>query len=157
MRRECLQILVKMVNPREFLELRKAFNSIDTNHSGTIEIEELRNTVRRLHANMSEDELERILSEVDINGTGVINYHEFIAATFPVEKYATEERLHSLFARFDTAGQNKISKTSLRDAFTKLGHQLTSAEVEEIMNEHDVNHEHEMTFQEFKTMMMDHL
>ena len=98
---------------------------------------------------MNEDELERILSEVDITGSGVINYHEFIAATFPVDKYATPERLHSLFSKFDTAGVNKITTTSLREAFTKLGHQLTSAEVTEIMNEHDVNHEHEMTFQEF--------
>jgi len=49
LRRECLQILVKMVNPREFLELRKEFNKVDTNLSGTIEIEELRATVRRCH------------------------------------------------------------------------------------------------------------
>jgi len=111
-----------MVNPREFIELRKEFNKIDSNGSGTIEIDELRNTVRKCHANLGDDELERIIAEVDINGTGVINYHEFIAATFPVDKYATEERLHSLFSRFDTTGNNKISTTSLRDAFTKLGH-----------------------------------
>ena len=56
-----------MVNPREFLELRKEFNKVDTNLSGTIEIEELRATVRRCHAEMSEEELERILAEVDVN------------------------------------------------------------------------------------------
>lgn len=38
LRRECLQILVKMVNPREFMSLRNEFNKIDTNGSGTIEI-----------------------------------------------------------------------------------------------------------------------
>lgn len=54
-----------------------------------------------------------------------------------------------MFSKFDVSGNNKISTTSLKDAFTKLGHNLTSAEVEEIMNEHDVNHEHEMTFAEF--------
>lgn len=78
-----------MVNPREFMDLRREFNKIDTNGSGTIEIEELRQTVRRFHANLTDNELEHILAEVDLNGTGVINYHEFIAATFPVEKYAT--------------------------------------------------------------------
>lgn len=106
---------------------------------------------------MSEEELEHILTEVDVNGTGVINYHEFIAATFPVERYATQERLHSLFSKFDVSGSNTISTTSLKDAFTKLGHQLTSAEVEEIMNEHDVNHDHEITFQEFQAMILDHM
>ena len=78
-----------MVNPREFLELRKEFNKIDTNGSVTIEIEELRSTVRKCHSEMTEEDMERILSEVDITNSGVIHYHEFIAATFPVEKYAT--------------------------------------------------------------------
>ena len=98
---------------------------------------------------MSEEELERILAEVDINGSGVINYHEFIAATFPVDKYATEERLHSLFSKFDTSGNERINTTSLRDAFTKLGHNMTSAEIEEVMDEHDVDHQHEISYKEF--------
>ena len=97
LRRECLQILVKMINPKEFITLRKAFNKIDTNGSGTIEIDELKQAVRKWHVDMDEAELERIVKEVDILGTGVIKYHEFIAATFPVEKYATQERLRSLF------------------------------------------------------------
>ncbi len=54
LRRECLQILCKMVNPAEFRDLRTEFNKIDTNGSGTIEKEELRAAVRKAHANMSE-------------------------------------------------------------------------------------------------------
>lgn len=106
---------------------------------------------------MTQQEVDRIVDEVDIAGTGVINYHEFIAATFPVDKYATQERLASLFQKFDTEDGQRINTRSLRDAFTKLGHHLTSQEIEEIMNEHDVNHEHEMTFTEFKEMILDHM
>jgi Ca2+-binding EF-hand superfamily protein len=86
-----------MVNPTEFRELRREFNKIDTNGSGTIEKEELRAAVRKAHANMSEAEIEQILLETDVHKTGIIHYHEFIAATFPVDKYATPERLASLF------------------------------------------------------------
>lgn len=39
---------------------------------------------------MTDEELERIIQEVDIKGTGIIHYHEFLAATFAVEKYATK-------------------------------------------------------------------
>lgn len=45
----------------------------------------------------------------------------------------------------------------MRDAFTKLGHELTADEVNEIMNEHGVNHELEMTFEDFKAMILDHM
>ena len=106
---------------------------------------------------MPEEELERIVREVDIAGNGIINYHEFIAATFPVEKYATQERLHSLFQKFDTDGSHHITGSSLRDAFTKLGHNMTTAEIDEIMNEHDVDHHHEITYEEFKDMILNHM
>ena len=49
LRKECLQILVKMINPAEFRNLRKEFNKIDTDRSGTVEIEELREAVRKCH------------------------------------------------------------------------------------------------------------
>ena len=49
LRKECLQILVKMINPAEFRNLRKEFNKIDTDHSGTLELEELREAVRKCH------------------------------------------------------------------------------------------------------------
>jgi len=90
-----------MVNPKEFLSLRKEFNKIDSNGSGTIEIDELRQAVRKCHKELTDAELENILKEVDVNGNGIINYHEFIAATFPVEKFATRERIQSLFQKFD--------------------------------------------------------
>ena len=49
LRKECLQILVKMINPIEFRNLRKEFNKIDTDGSGTVELDELRQAVRKCH------------------------------------------------------------------------------------------------------------
>ena len=97
LRRECLQILVKMIPPEEFGSLRQQFNRIDTDGSGTIEVEELREAVRNSSLQISEADLNRVLMEVDITSSGIIHYHEFLAATFPVEKYASKERLASLF------------------------------------------------------------
>lgn len=149
-----------MINPKEFQALRKEFNKIDTNGSGTLEIEELRDAVRKAHKTLPEEELSRILHEIDINGKGVINYHEFIAATFSVEKYATRERIASLFTKFD-GGENpedhQISATTLREAFTKLGHNLTDKEVDDIMREHDVDADHEISFNEFAHMVIDNV
>ena len=140
-----------MINPQEFRTLRKEFNKIDTNGSGTIEMEELKSAVRKWHVEMSEVELEKIINELDIYGTGVINYHEFIAATFPVEKYATQERIQSLFQKFDLSGEGKdIDVGTLRDAFTKLGHRLEQTEIDEIMQEHGVDRNHPITFKEFE-------
>ena len=45
----------------------------------------------------------------------------------------------------------------MRDAFTKLGHNMTTAEIDEIMHEHDVDHNHEITYEEFKDMILNHM
>ncbi len=70
------------------------------------------------------------MKEIDIHQSGLIHYHEFIAATFPVEQYATSERLASLFQKFDTEDKQQIDGSTLKDAFTKLGHNLTDEEVQ---------------------------
>lgn len=106
---------------------------------------------------MSDEDLKKIIEEVDIQGTGIIHYHEFIAAIFPVEKYATKERLQSLFTHFDTSQSHTISGTTLKDAFTKLGHKLTEEEVHTIMDEHDIDHNHLITFEEFSALILDHM
>lgn len=95
--------------------------------------------------------------EVDITGSGIIHYHEFLAATFPVEKYATRERLASLFMKFDTHGTQALEPTTLRDAFTKLGHNLTIDEVNKILDEHDIDHNRKITRDEFEAMVLDHM
>ena len=43
-----------MINPKEFSDLRKEFNKIDKNGTGTIEIIELRDAVRKCHSNLTE-------------------------------------------------------------------------------------------------------
>ena len=106
---------------------------------------------------MTEEELNHIIKEVDIQGSGIIHYHEFIAATFPVEKYATKERLESLFQKFDADDNHAITSNNLRTAFTKLGHNMTDQEVDEILAEHDINHDHDITFDEFKALILDHM
>ena len=65
--------------------------------------------------------------------------------------------MQSLFQKFDVDGSHKLTSTTLRDAFTKLGHEMTSEELEEILHEHDIDHHKELTFDEFKAMILDHM
>lgn len=90
-----------MINPEEFKKLRQQFNKIDKNLSGTIETDELRDAVKNMDIELSAEEVEKIVKQCDYNEDGLINYHEFIAATFPVDKYLTKERMQALFHRFD--------------------------------------------------------
>ena len=58
LRRACLTILVKMINPKEFLKLRDQFNSIDTNLSGTIEAAELKAAIKQSDSKLTDAEID---------------------------------------------------------------------------------------------------
>lgn len=93
------------------------------------------------------------MKQLDYDDNGMINYHEFIQATFPVEKYLTPEKMNAIFAKFDVDASGEITVNNLKDAFTKLGHEITDQEIEEIFREHDVNGDMKITKDEFITMI----
>ena len=128
------------------------FNKIDKDMSGTIEVKELQEALRggsMEQEQFSKEEVERIIQQLDYDDNGVINYHEFIQATIPVEEYLTEEKIAAVFSRFDVDGDGHISITNLRDAFTKLGHDLTDSEIKEIFEAHDKDGDKRISKEEF--------
>ena len=125
LRKQCLQILIKMVNPKEVEELQEEFKKIDTNGDGTLDQKELRDAVSSIHPDMPAKDIQRIVGEIDANGDGVIDYQEFIAATFPVDQYASMDILKRLFRQFDLDGTGQLTTSSLADAFDRLGLELS--------------------------------
>ena len=63
--------------------------------------------------------------DINANGDGVIDYQEFIAATFPVDQYASLDILKRLFRQFDLDGTGQLTTSSLADAFDRLGLELS--------------------------------
>ena len=58
------------------IDLKELFISMDKDHSGFISLDELTHTVRRLMADLSEEEIEKIMNAADKNGNGKLQYDE---------------------------------------------------------------------------------
>jgi calcium-dependent protein kinase len=54
-----------------------------------------------------------VVKSVDTDGSGFINYTEFLAATIEKSLYMSEEKLFHTFKMFDIDGSGKISKDEL--------------------------------------------
>ena len=67
--------------------------SWDVNKNGTITVDELREGLRNKGSIIPESELQRIMTNADINGDGLIDYEEFLAATIHLSKLQREENL----------------------------------------------------------------
>ncbi|CAF0945556.1 unnamed protein product [Adineta steineri] len=60
-------------------EILEAFQRFDHNHDGYIEVDELKSILARLGRNFSNDEVRRMIAQVDRDGNGKISIEEFAA------------------------------------------------------------------------------
>lgn len=92
-----MNLLVKMLHPRDVEKLRLEFQKIDTDNSGFIEFKELEEVLRNANYKLPEKEIDMIIEELDYDGNRMINYSEFLAATISIKKILTHEKLEALF------------------------------------------------------------
>lgn len=59
-------------------ELREAFRLYDKEGNGYINVSDLREILRALEDNMSEDELDEMIAEIDTDGSGTVDFDEFM-------------------------------------------------------------------------------
>jgi calcium-dependent protein kinase len=64
---------------------------------------------------LDEEQLEKLFSSVDIDGSGFIDYSEFIMATMNEKKNISEEKLVSAFKIFDKDDSGTISPDEIRE------------------------------------------
>ncbi|CAK70887.1 unnamed protein product (macronuclear) [Paramecium tetraurelia] len=132
-------------------ELLKTFKALDTNNDGQLSRQELLIGLSKVMSEQQAiDEVDRIMSEIDQNNSGSIDYSEFVAATINRSKLLSQDRLEKTFKAIDKDGNGSISIDELKLIF---GNGLVSDEIwKQIM--HEVNDKEEITFQEFSGLMM---
>lgn len=88
-------VLSHTLAPESVVELREQFNRFDVSDTGEISLQDLRIIMKQFQG-FREEFLETLLNNVNIDQTGHISYHEFLAATIN-RKHFTEENLQLAF------------------------------------------------------------
>lgn len=111
--------------------------------------------MRKLGQNPTEAELVEMISSVDDNGDHEIDFEEFLLLMKSrIGERDPEKELRDAFAVFDTDGSGSIDRKELKRLMKKLGQALTEAELDAMMDEVDTNGDGEISFSEFKAMMV---
>lgn len=136
-------------------EYRLAFELFDKDKDGTITAKELANVMKSLNQDPSDQELNEMIAEVDIDGNGHIDFDEFVILMNKRSKETdAEEEVINAFKVLDKDGQGTISSTELRHIMTTMGDKLTDEEVDEMINEADFDGNGIINYEEFVRMMM---
>ncbi|XP_062188648.1 probable calcium-binding protein CML13 [Phragmites australis] len=140
--------------PQKRQEIKEAFDLFDTDNSGTIDAKELNVAMRALGFEMTEEQINQMIADVDKNGSGAIEYEEFEhMMTAKIGERDSKEELTKAFRIIDQDKNGKISGVDIQRIAKELGENFTYQEIQEMVQEADRNGDGEIDFEEFTKMM----
>ncbi len=145
-------IVNHLLSKEEKNELLELFQSFDKNGDGVLSKEEIFEGYRSILGEIeARNEVERIMSEIDIDKSGTIDYNEFLISATNRQSVLNKEKLEQTFKMFDKDGNGSISLDEIRSV---LGNGFTDKKsLEQIIKECDTNGDGEISMSEFKEMM----
>ncbi|KAJ1631021.1 calcium binding protein [Pavlovales sp. CCMP2436] len=127
------------LSSEELAEFREIFNLVDTDKGGTISKAELKQLMNTLGLRPSQEELNAMVDEIDANGSGEIDFDEFvIVMSRKVQTSYTPDQVKSAFKVFEkdvpsgfvrvhtiehaltTYGSDKLSLSDAKDLLAQI-------------------------------------
>jgi len=110
-------IATQILPDHDIMPIRRVFSSIDEDNSGIVGRDELvQMFFKYLKGQMTDIELDRMLSIVDADMSGEIAFSEFMIACLEPKKVLTGDNIKQLFALFDADGSGELSMDEVKDA-----------------------------------------
>ncbi|GKV26279.1 hypothetical protein SLEP1_g35612 [Rubroshorea leprosula] len=147
-----LRVIAGCLSEEEIMGLKEMFKGIDTDNSGTITLEELKQGLAKQGTKLTEYEVKQLMEAADADGNGTIDYDEFITATMHLNRMDKEDHLYTAFQHFDKDNSGYITNEELEQALREYG-LLDGKELKEILSEVDSDNDGRINYDEFVAMM----
>ncbi|XP_028760333.1 calcium-dependent protein kinase 33 isoform X1 [Neltuma alba] len=147
-----LKVIAENLSEEEIQGLKAMFTNMDTDNSGTITYEELKEGLQRLGSKLTEAEVKQLMEAADVDGNGTIDYIEFITATMHRHRLERDEHLYKAFQYFDKDHSGFITRDELETAMKEYG-MGDEGTIKEIISEVDTDNDGRINYEEFCAMM----
>ncbi|KAJ4840037.1 Calcium-dependent protein kinase 17 [Turnera subulata] len=147
-----LRVIAGCLSEEEIMGLKEMFKGIDTDGSGTITLEELKQGLAKQGTRLSEYEVKQLMEAADADGNGTIDYDEFITATMHMNRMDREDHLYTAFQHFDKDNSGYITTEELEQALRDYG-MHDGRDIKEIISEVDTDNDGRINYDEFVAMM----
>uniref|UniRef100_A0A7S1CPY3 Calmodulin n=1 Tax=Bicosoecida sp. CB-2014 TaxID=1486930 RepID=A0A7S1CPY3_9STRA len=138
------------ITEEQIAEFKDAFALFDNDNSGTITADELGDVMRSLGQNPTEEDLKKMVDDIDQDGDGTIDFPEFLTMLIrSMSDTDSHEEVMEAFRVLDEDGNGYISSDELRTIMNNLGEKLTDQEIDEIIQEADIDGDGQIDYEEF--------
>ncbi|CAE7733723.1 CPK2, partial [Symbiodinium sp. CCMP2456] len=154
LKKVALTALAQQLPDEKIDGLQKTFRSLDKNGDGTLSVEEIREAIMQQGLSPPKA-LEDILQAIDCNGSGSLDYTEFLAATLDQKVYMQRDVCWAAFRIFDLDGDGKITREELGKVLNGNSVQelFGARKIEKMIEEVDKDGDGAVDFEEFCAMM----
>ena len=138
------------------MEIKEAFDLFDTDKSGQIDKEELKQALKNLGIDAKNQTLTNMMNDLDKDGSGQIDFDEFIdMMTAKMSDRDTREDLEKVFRLFlgDDDKADKITIKHLKRVARELNENMSDEELQEMIARADLNKDQGVDFEEFYQIM----
>ncbi|CAL5423839.1 unnamed protein product [Camellia sinensis] len=153
LKKRALRVIAEHLSLEEVAGIKEAFDAMDTDKRGKINLEELRFGLQKLGQQIPDADLQILMEAADVDGDGTLNYGEFVAVFIHLKKIANDEHLHKAFAFFDRNKSGYIEIEELRDALSDEDDTNSEEVINAIMHDVDTDKDGRISYDEFATMM----
>ena len=138
--------------PEMIEDLKDAFNLVDIDRGGDIDVTELKIAARSFGLEPTVEELEQMLNAMDEDGGGTIDLEEFTEAVADeLRRLCAREKVEEAFGFFDREGRGTIVFDDMKRVVEELGENVNDVELQAMMSlgEADLNDDGEIDPDEF--------
>merc|ERR1712038_829749 len=136
-------------------ELKEAFDEFDKDGSGSISSAELLHVMRALGENPTEDDVLNLMLEADLDGSGTIEFPEFLELM--KQKFGEmdiEDDMRDAFNMFDRDKDGFVDIKELIKVASTMGFSLDIEDLRICLNEVDEDGDGKLNYQEFSKMLL---
>merc|ERR1719331_1858039 len=159
LKKAALTVIASELSEESLKDLKEMFMQLDADNDGTLTVDEMKKGMIKAGIKEIPDNLMEIMKDVDSDGSGVIDYTEFLAATLSRRQYMQEDIVWSAFRVFDLDGDGQITRSELAQVLAgdvkdlEQAMNINKEEIERIMREVDQDGDGQISFPEFFQMM----
>merc|ERR1712187_1085358 len=157
LKKAALHIIAGRLDEERVNGLRETFVSLDENQDGLLTIAELKSGLDHSGLVITPEDLRAIVDGLDSDGSGYIDYSEFLAATLDRRSLITEDVCRVAFRIFDLDNDGRITKAEIKQvlAVDGVSDAVGLENAESLIRDLDRDGDGSVDFQEFMAMMHD--
>ncbi|CAM6034794.1 unnamed protein product [Sphagnum compactum] len=146
-----IRVIAESLSEEEIAGLKEMFLMMDSDGSGSISFEELKEGLKKVGSNLMEADIRQLMDAADVDHNGTIDYGEFLAATLNLNKIEREENLYAAFSYLDKDKSGYLTTDELQQACNDF--HMGDMCVEDLIREVDQDDDGRIDYNEFVTMM----